>query len=170
MTNNFFEFLHHHNIYDDKTYKYYLNNANNFDYYNEDMFRNYIGCSFVTNKNNILKQIVPVVPYLVDDITTLINIHEYVHTLNVYERLNKKFKTSIYDEILPIFYEKLFVLENSNPKLNNYERFLDKIAADNDDEKYLLGIKVSNDLLNNYNNDNFNKMSIKAKKLSKKYY
>lgn len=170
MNNKFFEFLHNHNIYDDKVYKYYLNNANNFDYYNEDMFRSYIGCSFITSKNKILKQIIPIVPYPVDDITTLINIHEYVHTLGCYDKINKRFKSSVSDEILPIFYEKLFVLENNNTKLNNYEEFLDNAALESNDEKYLLGVKVSKYLLDDYNYDEFNKLNKKIKKLSKKYY
>ena len=75
MKNSFFTFLLKHNVYDDKVYKYYLNNSDNFDYYNEDMFRNYIGCNFVMDKYGILRQIRPFVPYAVDDITTLINIY-----------------------------------------------------------------------------------------------
>ena len=170
MNNAFFEFLRSHNIYNDKVYKYYLNNSNYFDYYNEDVFRNYIGCSFITNKNNILKQIIPVVPYLVDDITTLINIHEYVHTLCAYDKLNKKFEMSITDEILPIFYEKLFVLESNNSKLDDYEKKLDNMALKSNDKKYLLALKMSKSLLCIYNYDEFNKMTVKTKKLTKKYY
>ena len=170
MINKFFEFLHIHNIYFEEVYKYYLNHSCNFDYYNEDYFRGLISCNFNMDKNGILKEIITFVPRQVDDITTLINIHEYVHTLCAYDSLNKKFILKDDCEILSIFYEKLFVLEQNNPKLNEFERMLNAAALESDNIKYIKATKIANKLLDSYDHDTFKTLKNKIKKLDKKYY
>ena len=167
--NEFVLFLKKYNIYDEEIYRYYLENANRFDYYNDDFLRNFIGCSLIIdNKHNGLKQIIPTVPYPVDDVTTLINIHEYVHLFSIYNKLGKKYKKDISEEVLPIFYEKLFVLENGNSNLNNYEKQLDEIALKENDERYLLALKISQYLLDSLNVFTFNELVKVVKKVRKK--
>ena len=170
MNNKFFEFLHTHNIYDEEVYKYFLNHSDNFDYYNEDFYRCYIGCNYIKDRNDILKEIRPCVPRRVDDITTMINIHEYVHTLCAYSRLNRKFKLDDNCEILPIFYEKLFILECNNPQLNAYENVLDSAALGSSDIRYIKATKISNELLDSYEYDEFKLVSKNMNKLNRKYY
>ena len=167
MKNVFYEFLHSHNIFDEMVYDYYLSHSFKFDYYNDDYLLNFIGCNYVVDKNNILREINSVVPNIVDDVTTLINIHEYVHTLCSYKYLNKKFKLSNYCEVLPIFYEKLYVMELNNDKLNKYEEFLDQSVIRNSDDRYNLALNLFDKLLLNYDYDKIGVMNSKTKKLSK---
>lgn len=169
MKNKFFEFINNHNIYDKDIYEYYINHSDRFDYYYEDFLRSGIRCNYLVNKFGILKEIRPFVPYIVDDKTTLANIHEYVHTLSTYNMLNKRFKLKDDCEILPIFYEKLFVLENNNDNLKRYEEFLDKAALESNDKKYLIAVKMFDELLNTYDYNNITDMKKKTKKLIKKY-
>lgn len=169
MQNLFFEFIHKHGIYDEKVFKYYLDNAYTFDYYNEEFLIPAIGCTLII-KNKILKEITPIIPNEVDEITSLINVHEYVHTLCLYSRLNKRWKKEAYDEVLPIFYEKLFIKEYGNTNLENYGNILDNAAIKDGNKEYITSIKVCDELLSNYKHDGIDCISKKAKKLYKKNY
>ena len=169
MKNIFYEFINMHNIYNKKVYDYYIKHSDSFDYYNEDFLRNFIRCNYFINSFGILKEIRPYVPNIVDDKTTLVNIHEYVHTLLTYDMLNKRFKLDDDCEILPIFYEKLFVLESDNEGLIEYEEFLDKAALESNEKRYIMAVKMFDELFNNYHNNGINDMKIKTKSLIKNY-
>lgn len=172
MLNKFFIFIYDNGIYDQEVYKYYLNNAFIFDYYEQNMFKSSIGCSLIIDKDtDILLGIKPIVPAMVDDITTLINIIEYVHTLCLYNKINKKYKDSVTSEVLPMYYENLFVMENESKELQKFKADLDKAALNSNDEKDLIALKLSYKLLDERkNNDNFKKVNKKVKKLSKRNY
>ena len=169
MKNIFYEFINMHNIYDKNVYDYYIKHSDRFDYYNEDFLRNGIRCNYFVDSSGILKEIRPFVPNIVDDETTLVNIHEYVHTLLAYDMLNKRFKLDDDCEILPIFYEKLFVLESDNEGLNRYEEFLDRAVLEGNDKKYLMAVNMFSELLNTYDYNQINEMKKRTKRLIKKY-
>lgn len=170
MINTFFKFINEHNIYDKNVYDYYIKHSDSFDYYNEDFYIPFIRCNYYyINSSGILKEIRPFVPNVVDDKTTLINIHEYVHTLLAYDYLNKKFKLNDDCEILPKFYEKLYVLESNNNSLIEYEEFLDKAALESNDKKYIMAVNMFNELLNTYDYNKINDMIKKTKRLIKNY-
>lgn len=172
MLNKFFIFIYDNGIYDQEVYKYFFNNAIQFDYYEEDMLRNNIGCNLVIDKkNDILIDVIPFIPRMVDDITTLINIHEYVHTLCLYKNLNKKYKDSVILEVLPMYYEKLFAMEHDSDILRSYEAKLDDITLNSNDKKYLSALKICYQLLDgNKKNNSFKKINRIAKNLSKNIY
>ena len=169
MINTFYNFINEHNIYDKNVYDYYLEHSDNFDYYNEEFLINWICCKLIFNCKGFLKEIRPFVPNVVDDKTALININQYVHTLLTYNYLNKKFKLNDDCEILPKFYEKLYVLESNNNSLIEYEEFLDMAALESNDKKYLLAVNMFNELLNTYDYNKINDMIKKTKRLIKKY-
>ncbi len=170
MKNIFYEFINEHNIYDKNVYDYYIKHSDSFDYYNEDFYIPFIRCDYYyINSSRILKEIRPFVPNVVDDKTALININQYVHTLLAYNYLNKKFKLNDDCEILPKFYEKLYVLESNNKGLIEYEKFLDKAALESNEKRYIMAVKMFDELFNNYHNNGINDMKMKTKSLIKNY-
>ncbi len=159
----FIEFLKKHGIYDKEIVDYFMANSTKFDYRIEED-RTFIGVYYVI-KNNILDKIKVVVPYLNDDKTVLINIHEYVHLYKYYNKLGKLCHIGKDKEVLPIFYEKLFVKENPTKELIDYHNNLNESINNSKDEEYLLALRLSTELMNSYDNENINKLNVKVKKL-----
>ena len=107
-------------------------------------------------------------PYVYDEKTALINIHEITHGIENYQKLGKYFEKDITIETLPLFYEKIYIQETNDDELTEYGKYLDKIIEEEDKEEYKFGLKAREELLKNNNNQNINKMSKNCKKLSKK--
>ena len=91
------------------------------DYKDEDQ-RCFIGCFYVFDKKNILRKIYLNLPYIYDEITMLINIHEIIHGIELYNKPNKKTKITEESEIMPILYEKIYIEEKNSQKLRNYQK------------------------------------------------
>lgn len=159
----FIDFLKKHGIYEKEIVDYFMSNSTRFDYRVEED-RAFIGVYYVI-KNNILDKIKVVVPYFNDDKTVLINIHEYVHLYKCYNKLGKICHIGRDKEVLPIFYEKLFVKENPTKELIDYHNNLNESIYNNKEEEYLLALRLSNELINNYDNEDINKLNVKVKKL-----
>ena len=156
-------FLKKHHLYEENMFNYFLHNTTMIDYNNE-INRLFIGC-FYNTKDNILTNIHLTVPYVYDDITTLINIHELVHAIYLYGYLNKPLEEDIIVEALPILYEKLYITETNNEDLTKYGEYLDSII-DINNPKYAFALNNRNILLDNYTKD-FNQMTKLTKKLAK---
>ena len=161
------DFFKRHNLYDEELFKYLEKNAMMIDYRDEDQ-RAMIGCFYVLDEKEILKKIQVNVPYVYDDITAMINVHELVHGIEAYQRIGKKFKKDLTTEALPILYEKLFILENPSEELIKYGEYLDKTIEMCSEKDYKFALKVSDELIKNYNYD-MKKMKKMTKKLSRKY-
>lgn len=157
------DFFKRHNMYNDVMFNYLQDNTIMIDY-NYEENRDFIGC-FHIMKNGRLKKISLVTPYPVSKITTLINIHEITHGIELYKYLNKKFKLDKSCEVLPMLYERIYVNEINSSKLLEYANNLDKKITN--EEEYLLGLKLREELLKDYNY-NFNSMKRKVKKLVRK--
>lgn len=157
------EFFKRHNMYEENMFNYLQNNTMMIDY-NIEEDRAFIGCFYIF-LNGKLDKICLVLPYLMDDITTLISIHEITHGIYMYKKLNKKVKIENDIEVLPMLYERIYVNESNNIKLLEFANNLDKKI--NNEERYLLGLKLRDELLRYYNY-NFNDINKKAKKLVKK--
>ena len=162
----FINFLKRHNLYNEKIFQYWENNRILFDI-KDDEKRDLIGC-YYQYENDYLKKISLIVPYIVDDKTVLINIHEFIHLSQLYPRLRKKYKLDIDKEILPIFYEKLYISENRTKNLIEYEKYLNEIILKNNILEYVIALEISDILLNETYKDNIYKMEKKAKKLIRK--
>ncbi len=160
----FIEFLKEHGIYDKEVVSYFHENSFRFDYLDEE-FREFIGVYYMTNGKELLG-IRAYVPYMNDDKTVLINIHEYIHVLMNYNDINKNTNVLYKDrEVLPIFYEKVYVKENPTDELIEYHNQLNESIYNNEQEEYLLALKYSDELMNDYNNQSINKLNLKVKKL-----
>lgn len=160
-------FFKKHNLYEKETFDYIDKNSTMIDYRDEDQ-RMFIGTFYGVNKhNNKLVYIHINVPFIYDDRTMLINIHEFVHAILLYKYIDKKIKLGIDYEALPMLYEKIFINEVNTEEIVKYGRWLDSLIA-NKNEEYVFGLNVREELLKNYDYD-INKMNKLVKKLAKKY-
>lgn len=160
------DFFKRHNLYEEEMFKYLSENSMMVDYLDEEQ-RAFIGCFYILNKRGILDRIQLNIPYVYNDETALINIHEIVHGILYYQKLGKKFKKDITVEALPMLYEKLYILENPSEEFIKYGEYLDRIIEENPQKEYKFGLDVREELLKNYNY-NIKKMSKKVKRLSRK--
>ena len=98
----------------------------------------------------------------------LISIHELTHGIEVYPKIGKKYIKDITCEVLPLLYEKLFILENPTEELIEYGKYLDQTIGENNMEEYIFALNIRDILLENYKY-NMNEMQTLTKKLQKKY-
>ena len=167
--NKFVDFCKRYGIYDERVFKYLRNNSYMFDYRDED-YRRMI-CTQVMYDNNKASDVSMVVPFITDDITVLINIHEYTHGVIYYNMLGEEYnpKTERNREILPMLYERLFVLENEDNKwLVGYENYLEKRIIDSDDEDYKLGLICRDEIIKNCSDFNFNNLNRRTNGISRR--
>ena len=159
-------FFKRHNIYDEEMFTYFSNNSTMIDYDIEE-FRPFVGCWPNINKENIIIGLHVNTPYVKNDETMLITIHELIHALELYNKIGKPYNKDITVESLPILYEKLYILENNNPLLTQYGNYLDSMIDSNIKNEYSFALKIREELLKNYDYD-IEKMQRLTKKLSKK--
>lgn len=166
----YLNFLKKHNIYNEKLINYIRENTIFIDYSNEE-YRSYISTVPVVEKDKRLKTIKSILPYINNDITISININEYVKALIYYQKLRKYFNIGEEIEILPLFYEKLFIKENETEELKQYREELDKTIIRENTRKYVVALNSQNDLQRYYEEGNINVTTLetKAKKLAKEY-
>lgn len=160
-------FFKKHNMYDERLFKYLKENSTLLDYaYEEQRFM--IGCFYILDKHNILRGLRLNLPYVTDEKTALINIHELTHGIENYYKMGKKFKKDITIETLPLLYEKLYILENPSEELITYGKYLDNLIEETSEKEYKYALKVREELLKNYDY-NMVKMQKRTKKLVRKY-
>ena len=162
------DFFKRHNLYEKKMFDYLIDHTDMIDYKDEDA-RMFIGFGYMCDKDNKLQKFRICVPFVTDNKTMLISIHEIVHGIVGYKYLGKKFKPSIYIETLPILYEKIYIDEMNDPALYEYGKYLDGLIGKSEaDEKYRYALYAREYLLNKYNKD-FDHMERLSKKLVNKY-
>ena len=148
-------------------FEYLQTNTMMIDYRDPDQ-QAFIGCFYTCNKSDILTNIYLNLPYVYDDKTMLICIHEITHGIENYQKLGKKFKKDITIEALPLLYEKLYIMENKSEELITYGNYLDEKITEECDKEYRFALKIREELLKKYEN-NMNKMVKLTKKLARKY-
>ena len=150
-------------------FDYFSKNAEMIDYKDEEQ-RMYIGCFCIIDKDNILKDIHLNIPYIYDEITMLISIHEIIHGIILYKKLNKKYKHDNTIESLSLLYEKIYMEETESKTLNSYQQELNsKINQENPNHKeYILALTIREELYQKYNYD-IKEMQKLSKKLIRKY-
>ena len=132
----------------------------------------FIGCFYLT-KNKKVNKITLVVPYIDSDITTVINIHEYIHAIILYNHLNKIYSENDNSEILPMFYERLYFEENKdNESLSEHINILNRRINEGQDSKiikYKIASDIQKELLNYYNkgHTSLQELNSKVKRLTK---
>lgn len=161
------DFFKRHNLYDKEMFDYFSEHSTMIDYQDDEQ-RLFIGCLCYINNKKKLINIHINIPYVYDDITMLISIHELVHAIMLYKYLNKKIKLDVEIEILPMLYEKIFIDEINSQQLIEYEEYLNKQIDTSKHKEYTLGLKIRDELLKSYDY-NIDKLNKKVKKLVKKY-
>ena len=167
---NLITFFKKHNLYDEEIFKQIYQNAIMFDYRDDDMQKE-IGC-YTINVCKKLKHIIIVVPYIEDEKTLLINIHEYTHALLAYKKIGKEYtcNDNLESEIIALLYEKIYLIENPSPELENYINYLNQKILQSNDINSKISLQALDELLNYYlQTKNHNKTVKKSKKLLKKY-
>ena len=166
----FINFLLKHNIYNKNVMAYTRENTIFIDYSNKE-YRSFISTVPVIGKDKRLKSIKSILPHINDDITILININEYVKALIYYQRLEKYFNINEEIEILPLFYERLFIAENPTEELQKYKENLETSIIEENEQKYIVALNSQEELQNHYQkgNTNIETLKTKSKKLSRKY-
>ena len=168
----FIDFFERHKLYDKETFDYLREHSILFDYRDTD-YHPFMGCFYITKKNK-LEKINLIVPYIDNDITASINIHEYTHGIVAYNYMNKPFAEDITIEILPLLYERIYLEENKdNERLERHVTNINKIAeASNSPEiaKYKIALNMQDDLLDYYysGHTSIKELDKKARKLVKK--
>ena len=168
--NNFVNFFKKHNLYNEEMFKYIQKNTTHFDYRDEDQ-RAFIGCYYTYDKQRILKKIKVCVPFINNQITLLINIHEYIHAIELYKNIGKKYEQKDTEETLPMLYELLYYLENPNKELEAYLTELNKKITKKSSKAYQIALLIQEELLTYYQKKNptFKQLQTKVKKISKSY-
>lgn len=168
--NDFINFFKKHNLYNKQLFDYIDNNSTKVDYNDEEQ-KVFIGCYYICNKLTILQKIKICVPFIDSPITTLINIHEYIHAIELYNKIGKKYKKNDTEEVLPILYELLYFQENRTKSLEEHLIYLNNKIKNNSEKSYKIALSIRNELLKYYKerNPNFEKLQRQEKKLSKKY-
>ncbi len=160
----FIEFLKEHGIYDEEVVKYYREHWELFDYLDVEKRIN-MGTNYII-RNGQLEEMRVVVPIMNNDITVLINVHEYIHVLTNYNKINHRAKIKTKDhEVLPIFYEKVYVKENPTEELMEYHNLLNECIDDTPEEQYVLALDISDKLMEDYDNQSIEQVNRKVKKL-----
>ena len=168
----FIDFFQRHNLYNEELFHYFRNNSILFDYLDTD-YHPFIGC-FYTAKKKKVNKIRLIVPYTDSDITNSINIHEYTHAIILYQYINKIFPENNTTEILPMFYERLYLEENKNNALlqEHTDAINKRITLSNDPEiiKYRLALAMQDELLEYYSKGDIDikKLTAYAKKRAKR--
>lgn len=165
----YIQFLKEHNLYNIELLNYIKANSTYFDYREEEN-RDYIGCFFKLNKKKKLEKISLVLPFIIDEQTVIINIHEYIHAFMYYKYLGKKVVFDNTIEILPMLYEKIYLIENYTPSNDKYIANLDSKITPNSDIKYQVALALQTKLIKYYDGAKLAKINPKKlKKLAKKY-
>ncbi|MBR2678809.1 MAG: hypothetical protein IKE63_05275 [Bacilli bacterium] len=141
MYEKFIDFLKHYGLYNQEVFDFIKDKTRYVDY-NKEEARDFIGC-FPKMENDVVKDIRLCVPKIVDDVTVSINIHEYVHLLKIYSYLNKEYKESKYEEVLPTAYELLYLRNNDFDYLKLYKEYI--MSGDDEYLKYLVTFFDSTD-------------------------
>lgn len=121
---NFFNSL---GLYNDYVFKNIEKCSRKFDIENY-LYNPPIGCYYDITDGKITSYKLSL-PNIEDLLTILINIHELVHALILDSRLNEPFTNICTNEILPMFYEFVFVEKMNNKELSEkYSVYLNTLS------------------------------------------
>lgn len=168
----FIDFFKRHGLYSQEAFDYLRKNSIQFDYRDTD-YHSFIGCFFLTQRDKLTK-IDLIVPYINNDITALINIHEYTHGIIAYRYINKRVPEDFTSETLPMLYERIYLEENKdNQALRNHVASINNLIKESncpDIIRYKIALSMQEELFAYYANghQNIKELSAKTKKLTRK--
>lgn len=170
MLKKYIYFLQKHQIYDEKCIRYLQKQSVKVDYQNA-LNIPLIGCALDIDKKGKLRSFIPCVPYLYNDTMVAIYIYVYVQTLVLIPKLEKKYEENFLDQLLPLFYLKLYLVENANEALWTYDQTIRNILLEDETMQSKTLLQSLDRLIGNYYQENSEakKMGRKAKRLAKNY-
>ena len=112
MKDKYINFLKKYDLYREDIFDYKKDKTKYIDY-RQEKSEYFIGV-FPNIDNGIIKDIKMTVPYIIDNYSIAINIHEYIHILNLFDYIGKEYVFSNYEDLLPVFYELVFAKENND--------------------------------------------------------
>lgn len=160
MYYKYINFLKEHELYDKKTFEYIKRNSVMIDYSNIEEITS-IDCSIVLDEKERLVQVIPCVPFLKNDDMVAINIFIYIRALMLIPNIGRRYDERYYNKLLPFLFVKLYMLENKNTNLLNFEKKLMFILLQTQE------INGENTLIDCYFKDK-NKLNNSARKLKRK--
>lgn len=163
--NKFIDFITRHNLYENKSFIAISNKTTNIDYHNEEA-RNFIGC-FYKVENEIITDFKVCVPKIIDEKTLLINIHEYIHALIIYNSLGKKEDIGLEKETLPMMYEEMYAVESEEISIKKYLKEQQEMINEMNSDEYTIGSKIKDEIIYLYSD--LETQLKYAKKLAKTY-
>lgn len=163
--NKFIDFITRHNLYENKSFIAISNKTTNIDYHNEEA-RDFIGC-FYKVENEIITDFKVCVPKIIDEKTLLINIHEYVHALIIYNSLGKKEDIGLEKETLPMMYEEMYAVESEEISIKKYLKEQQEMINEMNSDEYTIGSKIKDEIIYLYSD--LETQLKYAKKLAKTY-
>lgn len=167
----FINFLKKHDLYDEKVLKYLFEQSVDSNVDEHDFLLG--SCHVViNNKNGKLEQIIPCMPNIMDDYSVMIAIYTYVNTLLLFPKLNKTYDSDLfYNDFLPLFYKKLYILENPVAQLLVHDKLMQERLLKVSPNKFKYIFELIDSLTCNYNKNNSDsrKIAKKAKRLARTY-
>lgn len=165
----FINFFRSYGLYDEQMFNYIWSNS---IFYNdlEIECEDFAGIYYILDKHSKLLKFNLIVPYINNEKTLFINIHEYMHAIYAYYYLGQKIKIDETSEAIALLFEKIYLDEFYSHSLNEYKNKLNTIRNNSCDKKYVLGLKIADELLLNYKKKlSFKDLNKKSKRLLKKY-
>ncbi|MBQ6546724.1 MAG: hypothetical protein IJL74_01850 [Bacilli bacterium] len=149
MYQKYIGFLKEYNLYDEEVLDYIKDKIIYIDYKKES-FKEFVGC-YPMIDNGIVKDIRLCIPKITDDISIAINIHEYVHLLKMHKYLDKEYVFKKDEEVLPVFYEMLFLVNNQTKETDEYIEFYRTYIENNNNKEYIYALKIWDSVTNQSN-------------------
>ncbi len=146
MDKEFISFLKQYNIYNKEIVDSFYNNSLRYD----SEIDGEIGlnmCIYAINDDDVLVDLKACVPCIKNYKTMLVNVHEYIHYYIMYKKLGKKVIIGRNCELLPLVYEKLFIMEKNDDALNRYAEKLDRIIKKDNNPDYIYALEYRDKLI-----------------------
>lgn len=169
MEQKFVSFLKKHELYNFKCFSYFEYQAVKIDYEDiKDVL--FLDCVLET-KFGYLQGFIPIVPYLSNDKTVAMNIYAYVQALQLIPKVGKKYEEQFIHSLLPLLYLRLYLVENANEVLWNYEKSIEHKLLNDESEQSKILLQQIDHLIEIYyfEGDSAKKMGVKTKRLAKNY-
>ena len=160
-------FFKRHGMYDEIMFDYLQCKSIMIDFRDPDQ-KILVGSARAIDRDNRLRDIILVMPFIYDKETMLVSINTLVHGIEAFPYLGKHFPKDYPTEALPLLYEKIYLEEQADNSLRSFAKRLDDMIRESDDKKYKIGLLIRDELFKEYD-FNMKKMQNKAKKLSRKY-
>ena len=136
-------FFNKYEFYDKKIFEYIEKNSMIIDI-NRDKNLVFIGC-FPKVEKDILVGFKIILPKIVDDKTLFIWLHEYLHAISLYKKIGLEYFEDCNEEVMPVCYEKLFVLDN--PRFASYYEERDNYLKNTDIMSYKIALEKRDSLV-----------------------